>query len=98
MPCSPFEQKTFRMFFVRFYHLQFSRICQGRVVFAQDSHNRHVAIKLVVADSSEYRIMRFISESAKTSPGFNGILPAVDFLQLDQHWFVVMPRLVCPYS
>jgi hypothetical protein len=68
---------------------------QGRIVFAQDSEGRHVAMKLVKTNSVEYKISRLISQGSTHSSleTFQGILPPVDFLWCDDdHWFIVMPR------
>ncbi|KAF8869760.1 kinase-like domain-containing protein [Gymnopilus junonius] len=64
----------------------------GKVVFAQDSTGRHVAIKLVRDGTDEYRILRFLSQQSLESLKENCIIPVLDFLPIDGFWFVVMPR------
>ena len=63
-------------------------------MYAQDKQHRHVAIKLVKDGSQEYHALRLLSQDSglKSVETFNGVLPPVDFLQLHDYWFVVMPR------
>jgi hypothetical protein len=67
---------------------------QPRIIFAQDSHGRHVAIKLVKDGSQEHRIYQFLHQDLihDSLDNFTGILPPLDFFPLGNHWFIVMPR------
>ncbi|KIJ63031.1 hypothetical protein HYDPIDRAFT_29727 [Hydnomerulius pinastri MD-312] len=68
----------------------------GRVAFAQDSQHRHVALKLVKDGSVEYNIYRHLSQETRLFTSdqneFGCVIPPLDFLKLDGHWFIVMPR------
>ncbi|KAF9474163.1 hypothetical protein BDN70DRAFT_899185 [Pholiota conissans] len=64
----------------------------GKVMYAQDSQLRHVAIKVVFDDSDEYRIMRFLHNQGIETLRENCIVPVLDLLPFDGFWFVVMPR------
>ncbi|KAF8177832.1 other/AgaK1 protein kinase [Pholiota molesta] len=64
----------------------------GRVIYAQDSQLRHVAIKLILADGEEYRILRFLHDKGPETLQANCILPVLDFLPFNDFLFVVMPR------
>ncbi|KAH9477401.1 hypothetical protein JR316_0009614 [Psilocybe cubensis] len=64
----------------------------GKVVFAQDSCKRHVAIKLVRDDTDEYRILRFLSQQDQKALRDNCILPVLDLLPIEGFWFAIMPR------
>ena len=61
------------------------------MAFAQDKEHRHVVVKIVKDDSDELRVMQHISAVSDITR-FNGVLPILDYLQFDRHWFVVMPR------
>ena len=69
-------------------------LVKGRIAFAQDTLNRHVALKLMKGDSPEYRIARHLSreQGPPSRDVFDGILAPIDFLQLGSHWVVIMPR------
>lgn len=69
---------------------------QGRVVLAQDSHSRHVVIKLVSSDSDELNILRFLHKEPRLldSEKYQCIVPVLELLPFDGHWFVIMPRFV----
>ncbi|KAH9477406.1 Serine/threonine-protein kinase 1 [Psilocybe cubensis] len=69
-----------------------AREMTGKVVFAQDTHKRHVAIKIVHADTDEYRVLRFLSQQNLEVLKENCILPVLDLLPNDGFWFAVMPR------
>ncbi|RDB18101.1 hypothetical protein Hypma_000978 [Hypsizygus marmoreus] len=66
----------------------------GRVISAQDKWNRHVSLRLVKDASDEYKILRRISEEPGilSQDSFDCVIPVLDFLPLDGHWVVVMPR------
>ncbi|KAH7906965.1 kinase-like domain-containing protein [Hygrophoropsis aurantiaca] len=68
----------------------------ARVMFAQDSQHRHVALKLVKDGSVEYNIYRRLGEEASLYSAhreeFGCVIPPLDFLELEGYWFVVMPR------
>lgn len=65
---------------------------QGKVVFAQDSQNRHVAIKIVPDNSDEYSILRFLKEESLDVLRENCVIPVLDLLSIKDFWFVIMPR------
>ncbi|PPR06492.1 hypothetical protein CVT26_004581 [Gymnopilus dilepis] len=65
---------------------------RARVAFAQDSLGRHVAIKLVPNDTDEYRILRFLYQQPPETLQASCIIPVLDLLPVDGHWFAVMPR------
>ncbi|PPQ80617.1 hypothetical protein CVT25_001646, partial [Psilocybe cyanescens] len=64
----------------------------GKVAFAQDSLNQHVAIKIVRAETDEYRILQFLSQQKLETLKENCIIPVLDLLPVEGFWFVVMPR------
>ena len=63
---------------------------------AEDSQKHQVAIKMMKIDSPEYRILKTLcQENMLYSPNnFACIMPPLDFLELGEHCFVVMPRFV----
>jgi hypothetical protein len=67
---------------------------KGRVAYAQDALHRHVVLKLVKENSPEYQIARLLSSEPRlvSLDNFCGIIPAIGFLRLDHHSFIVMPR------
>ncbi|KAF8968979.1 kinase-like domain-containing protein [Flammula alnicola] len=67
-------------------------VSTGKVLFAQDSQQRHVAIKLVRDNSEEYRILRFLSQQSMETLKENCIIHVLDFLPAQGFWLVVMPR------
>ncbi|KAF8909768.1 hypothetical protein CPB84DRAFT_1765442 [Gymnopilus junonius] len=67
-------------------------ILYGKVLFAQDSHSRHVAIKLIRTNTDEHRILRFLSQQSLETLKENCLIPALDFLHNEEFTFVVMPR------
>ncbi|KDQ14225.1 hypothetical protein BOTBODRAFT_353868 [Botryobasidium botryosum FD-172 SS1] len=66
----------------------------GRVICAQDRQHRQVAIKLMKINSEEYRILRVLSKEPQlfSAESFGCVVPPLDFLETDEHCFVVMPR------
>jgi hypothetical protein len=62
------------------------------VVFAQNIQGRHVAIKLVLDDSDEYRIMCFLREQDLDTLQENCIIPILDLMRFKGFWAAVMPR------
>ncbi|KAF8909771.1 kinase-like domain-containing protein [Gymnopilus junonius] len=64
----------------------------GKVLFAQDSLGRHVAIKIVRTDSDEHRVLRFLNEHSLDTLKANCLIPVLDFLPNGNYVFVVMPR------
>ncbi|KDR82386.1 hypothetical protein GALMADRAFT_87668 [Galerina marginata CBS 339.88] len=64
----------------------------AKVAFAQDSLNRHVAIKLVRDGTEEYRIMRFLSQQRLETLKDNCVVPVLELLPVEGFWFAVMPR------
>ena len=80
-------------------HLPLTLICfKGRVGFAQDSLQRHVALKLTKKSSHEYKIAQFLrnESSLRFLEGFDGVLPLLDLLDVGDHCIVVMPRCSIP--
>ncbi|PPQ82539.1 hypothetical protein CVT25_007148 [Psilocybe cyanescens] len=64
----------------------------GKVVFAQDSLKRHVAIKLVRDDTDEYRILRYLNQQNPEILKDNCVIPVLELLPIEGFWFAVMPR------
>jgi len=71
-------------------------VCQPKVLFAQDGQNRHVAIKIVRANSDEYRILRFLKEQNLETLQESCVIPVLDLLPADGFWLAVMPRSGAP--
>ncbi|TFK32866.1 hypothetical protein BDQ12DRAFT_616268, partial [Crucibulum laeve] len=69
-------------------------IPNGRAVFAQDKQTRHIAIKLVKGGSEEHKILQIIHDDKRLleKENFCGVIPVLDMLEFDGHWFAVMPR------
>ncbi|KAF9536586.1 hypothetical protein CPC08DRAFT_677014 [Agrocybe pediades] len=65
---------------------------RGKVAFAQDSRNRHVAIKLVRLKTDEHHIAEFLKTQPLELLKENCVLPVLDILPIDDFCFVVMPR------
>jgi hypothetical protein len=67
---------------------------EQRIGFAQDSLQRHVALRLTKKSSDEYKILQFlIKESIGMSlERFEGVLPHLDLLDIGDHCIVIMPR------
>jgi hypothetical protein len=78
-------------------HLYSLYIWQGKVAYAQDSHHRHVAIKVVLNDSEECRISRFLKEQGSDTLQGHCVISVLDLVPFENFWFVVMPRLVQIY-
>ncbi|KAH9477456.1 hypothetical protein JR316_0009669 [Psilocybe cubensis] len=64
----------------------------GKVGFAQDVLGRHVAVKIVHADTDEYRILRFLHEQSLDTLRENSIIPVLELIPNGAFWFAVMPR------
>ncbi|KAJ3535293.1 hypothetical protein NMY22_g6551 [Coprinellus aureogranulatus] len=64
----------------------------GKIWFAHDSQNRHVAICLVPENSDELRVYEVIRAQTLETLRDVCLLPALDILPLSQYRFVVMPR------
>uniref|UniRef100_A0A8H7XQI3 Protein kinase domain-containing protein n=1 Tax=Psilocybe cubensis TaxID=181762 RepID=A0A8H7XQI3_PSICU len=69
-----------------------SRDMTGKAGFAQDALGRHVAIKIVRADTDEYRILRFLHEQSLDTLKENSIIPVLELIPNGAFWFAVMPR------
>ncbi|KAF4619156.1 hypothetical protein D9613_004904 [Agrocybe pediades] len=67
---------------------------EGKVTFAQDSKNRHVAIKIVHQDSDEHRILEFLRNQDLETLKEHCVVPVLDILSIEGFCFVVMPRFV----
>ncbi|PPQ74159.1 hypothetical protein CVT25_012752, partial [Psilocybe cyanescens] len=65
---------------------------RGKVVFAQDSLNRHVAIKVVRANTEELAILHFLKRQDLDTLKKNCMIPVLDILPIEGFSFVVMPR------
>ncbi|KAF8526764.1 hypothetical protein JB92DRAFT_1071880 [Gautieria morchelliformis] len=65
-----------------------------RIGFAQDSLERHVALRLTKKSSDEYKILQFLIEQSVglSLERFEGVLPHLDLLDFGDHSIVVMPR------
>ncbi|PFH49992.1 hypothetical protein AMATHDRAFT_86072 [Amanita thiersii Skay4041] len=69
---------------------------QPHIAFAQDSQNRHVAIKLVVAGTQEANILEYLTEASSEIDinSFQGVIPVLEVLHYDEDYlFFVMPRV-----
>ncbi|KAF9562453.1 hypothetical protein CPC08DRAFT_687690 [Agrocybe pediades] len=64
----------------------------GEVALAQDSKNRHVAIKIVHQDSDEHRILEFLRNQDLETLKEHCVVPVLDILSIKGFCFVVMPR------
>ncbi|KAF9563614.1 hypothetical protein CPC08DRAFT_721564 [Agrocybe pediades] len=65
---------------------------RGKVMFAQDGQNRHVAIKLIRRESDEHHILEFLRTQPLDTLKENCVLPVLDILPNDNFCFVIMPR------
>jgi hypothetical protein len=75
-------------------HIIIMSRAQGKVLFAQDSDGQHVAIKLVRDNSDELRILQFLRSQDAETLKKHCILPILDFIPVNNHHLVVMPRSV----
>ncbi|KAH9476049.1 hypothetical protein JR316_0011619 [Psilocybe cubensis] len=73
---------------------QINFISSGRVVFAQDTAGRHVVIKLVKGGSEEDKILHLLARQPElmNRETFPSVIPVLDLLPCEGHWFAVMPR------
>lgn len=62
-------------------------------MYAQDTMGRHIVIKKL-KNEEEYRILRLLKDHPRLQDpnSFLSIIPILDLLQHDGHWFAVMPR------
>ncbi|KAF8908488.1 kinase-like domain-containing protein [Gymnopilus junonius] len=67
---------------------------EGRVVFAQDNEGCHLAIKLVKGGSEELDVLGHLKNEAdlRDAKSFPCVLPILDLLPCECHWFAIMPR------
>ncbi|KAF8904100.1 hypothetical protein CPB84DRAFT_1823673 [Gymnopilus junonius] len=65
---------------------------QGKVAFAQDLQNRHVAIKIVPDGTDEYRILSFLNGQNLDVLKEHCIMPVLELLPIEGFWFAIMPR------
>ncbi|KAF8481432.1 kinase-like domain-containing protein [Gautieria morchelliformis] len=65
-----------------------------RIAFAQDSLQRHTALRLTKKSSDEYKILQLLikESSLQSLERFDGVLPPLDLVDLGDHCIVVMPR------
>jgi hypothetical protein len=65
-----------------------------RIAFAQDSLQRHVALRLTKKTSDEYKIWQLLIKEAslQSLEGFDGVLPPLDLFDFGDHCIMVMPR------
>ncbi|XP_006457401.1 hypothetical protein AGABI2DRAFT_123271 [Agaricus bisporus var. bisporus H97] len=68
----------------------------GKVVYAQETNDpsHHVAIKLIVTDSEEHRILQFLHSQGLEVLKENCLIPVLNILSNGPFSFVVMPRQV----
>ncbi|KIM35890.1 hypothetical protein M413DRAFT_449518 [Hebeloma cylindrosporum] len=101
VPRLPFEDFSEGPYPYAFYDTQMERPTtkplraddhSGAILYAQDSQNRHVAIKLVRDGTDELRILRFLSEQNLETLKENCVIPVLDIFPADGFWFAVMPR------
>ncbi|KAF7760600.1 hypothetical protein Agabi119p4_11276 [Agaricus bisporus var. burnettii] len=66
----------------------------GKIAYAQETHDpsHHVAIKLIVTDSDEHRILQFLHSQGMEVLKENCLVPILDILSNGPFSFVVMPR------
>lgn len=72
-------------------------ICnQGKIAYGQETRNssHHVAIKLIMTDSEEHRILQFLQSQGMKVLKDNCLVPVLDVLSNGPFSFVVMPRQV----
>jgi Holliday junction resolvase-like predicted endonuclease len=69
---------------------------QGKIVYAQEIRDpsHHVAIKLIVTDSEEHRILRFLQSQGTEVSRENCLIPVLEIFSNGPFSFVVMPRQV----
>jgi hypothetical protein len=69
---------------------------KGKIVYGQETRNpsHHVAIKLIVTDSEEHRILKFLESQGMEVLEENCLIPVLEILLNGPVAFVVMPRLV----
>ncbi|EKM77482.1 hypothetical protein AGABI1DRAFT_108013 [Agaricus bisporus var. burnettii JB137-S8] len=75
--------------------LDLSATCQqGKIAYAQEIHDpsHHVAIKLIVTDSEEHRILYFLHSQGMEVLKENCLIPVLNILSNGSFSFVVMPR------
>ncbi|KAG6835654.1 hypothetical protein H0H93_016095 [Arthromyces matolae] len=67
---------------------------QDRIIFAQDSEQRHVAVKVVKDASDEYKVLRFLFEQGvpDTIEKFNHVIPVLDLMPFGDFWFADISR------
>lgn len=68
---------------------------QGQVMYAQDVDGRHLAIKMV-RTAEEYKVLSLLKDQPRLRDpdSFVFVMPILDILPYDDHWFCVMPRYV----
>ncbi|PPR07278.1 hypothetical protein CVT26_012438 [Gymnopilus dilepis] len=64
----------------------------GTVAFAQDTLNRHVAIKIVPDGTDEYRVLRFLTQQKFEDIQKHCLIPVLELLPVESFWFAIMPR------
>ncbi|XP_006455018.1 hypothetical protein AGABI2DRAFT_120971 [Agaricus bisporus var. bisporus H97] len=69
---------------------------QGKIAYAQETRDpsHHVAIKLIVTDSEEHRILQFLQSKGVEILKENCLIPVRDILLNGPFSFAVMPRQV----
>ncbi|PPQ93139.1 hypothetical protein CVT25_003521 [Psilocybe cyanescens] len=76
-----------------FDELSVNGLVQGHIVYAQDTIGRHVAIKLVKGGSEEDKILHLLAAQLDLKPdNFSSIIPILELLPCNDHWFAIMPR------
>ncbi|KAF7760334.1 hypothetical protein Agabi119p4_11010 [Agaricus bisporus var. burnettii] len=71
-----------------------ARDVQGKIAYGQETRNssHHVAIKLIMTDSEEHRILQFLQSQGTKVLKDNCLVPVLDILLNGPFSFVVMPR------
>jgi hypothetical protein len=69
---------------------------KGKIAYAQETRDpsHHVAIKLIVTDSEEHRILKFLQSQGMEVLQENCLIPVLEILLNGPVAFVVMPRQV----
>ncbi|CAA7268456.1 unnamed protein product [Cyclocybe aegerita] len=98
LPSEPFVQAEYPHPYHENYsayskdYIRCAQDTSGKVVFAQDSQCRHVAIKLVPNDTNEIRILQFLRRQSPETLKEHCLIPILDILPIKGFSFAVMPR------
>ncbi|KAF9011318.1 kinase-like domain-containing protein [Cyathus striatus] len=72
--------------------ISFRVYCTGAVAYGQDSMLHPIVIKCIRGNSEEYKCLQFIKSLDLNQTRESCIIPVLEFLQYDEHWFAVMPQ------